>query len=407
MVLQRSLRIITEDLRSQGWIKALRNLGPVFLVGGCVRDAFRNEPIKDIDMVVEDTTMERIKDVLIDFGEVGIFGESFAVIKFRPKGFKGEPFDIAVPRMDRKIGEGHKGFEIVTKGVDILGDLERRDFTVNAIAVNVMTGDLLDPFKGLDDLELGLLRAVDNTAFTEDPLRILRGIQFAARFGFKIEQETMLMMQNHADEVEDISGERIFDEFMKIITKQGDTQIAADLLFETDVDRALFGKKMVEPLRGGWEHLDAISFFFLLGICGDVDPGDFVKKRLKGGNTLENNVRTLDDIFNKLPFVSTDEEELKLMLFKAFNKAPGVMETAFLPDPAPSIVLLMRLCAIPMSEGDIQITGDDIKRIGNLEQGPEIGRIKEQILRDALMNRFDWKEKEPALEHLKNLIWKD
>lgn len=407
MILPRNLRVIIQDLRSQGWIKAICGLGPVYMVGGCVRDSFRNEPLKDIDLVVENTTMEHIKDVLDAFGEVGIFGESFAVIKFRPKGFKGEPFDIAVPRMDRKIGDGHKGFEIVTKGVDIFSDLERRDFTVNAIAVNVMDGGLIDPFDGLMDLEKELLRAVDNTAFTEDPLRILRGIQFAARFGFKIEHETMIMMQNHADEISDISGERIFDEFMKIINKSGDTQIAANLLFETDVDQALFGKKMTEPTQGGWEHLDAISFFFLLGLCGDVNPGDFVKKRLKGPKSLENEIRILDHIFNRLPFVSTDEEEMKLMLFRAFNKAPGVMETAFLPDPAQDVVLAMRLCALPMSEDDIQITGDDIKIIGNLEQGPEVGRIKEQILRDALMNRFDWKEVTPALEHLKSLIWKD
>ena len=408
MILPRNLRTIIQDLRAEDWIRSLGHLGRVFMVGGCVRDGFRDAPIKDIDLIVEHTTMEAIKDILEPHGKVGIFGESFAVVKFTPHGHKGEPFDISVPRKDRKIGEGHKGFEIVTEGVDIFGDLNRRDFTINAIAVNVMDGDLIDPFDGLSDLELQTLRAVDASAFSEDPLRILRGVQFAARFGFKIEHETMIMMQNHADEIADVSGERIFDEFMKIIDKDGDTQIAANLIFETDVDRALFGKKMMDPSTGGWDHLDAISFFFLLGIFGDVDdPADFVKKRLKGGKTLVKEITILNHIYKQLPILGLEEEELKLMLFKAFNKAPGVMEAAFLPEPAQDLVLEMRLCKVPMSEDDIQITVYNIKIIGNLDQGPEIGKIKEQILRDALMNRFNWKEVAPALEHLKSLIWKD
>ena len=106
------LQNIISDLQDQPWVISLLHKGKLFIVGGSVRDAYRGEDIKDIDLIVEGLSMEQIKSILIPFGRVDIVGESFAVIKFRPKGHDGEDFDIAVPRKDRKIGDGHKGFEI-------------------------------------------------------------------------------------------------------------------------------------------------------------------------------------------------------------------------------------------------------------------------------------------------------
>ena len=403
MLLPRKLQNIISRLRSEDWIQALTALGPVYMVGGCVRDAFRDASIKDIDLVVDHTTMEAVKHILIPYGRVDEVGESFAVIKFRPTGHTGEDFDVAVPRVDRKTGGGHKGFEVRTEGINIYGDLGRRDFTINAIAVNVVDGDFIDPYDGLIDIEKKVLRAVDDIAFVDDPLRILRGIQFAARFGYRITSGTLRMMQENAHLIKQISGERIFDELMKIISKAGNTQIALDLLHKTDVDQALFDKKMTKYDRG-FEYLDAASFFYVLGLLGDIDPAQFVRKRLKGNTRLIKDVQTLDHIFTMLPRMK-DDEDLKYMLFKAFQKAPGVMDAVILPHDVDDIVLQMKTGKIPMSEDDIQITGDDIKIIGHLDEGPEVGRIKDLILRDALANKFEWRKITPALEYLKKLLY--
>ncbi|HPI82434.1 MAG TPA: hypothetical protein PK122_04345, partial [Candidatus Paceibacterota bacterium] len=196
---------------------------------------------------------------------------------------------------------------------------------------------------------------------------------------------------------------RIFEELMKVLDKGGDTQLALDLLHQTDVDVALFDKKMLKYDQG-FEHLDPTSFFYVLGLLGDVNPADFLKKRLRGDNRLEKNVRVLDRIFEMLPRM-VEDEDLKYMLSKAFTAAPEVMDAVILPDEVDEIVLQMRTMKIPMNEGDIKIGGEDIKRIGQLKEGPEIGFIKEKILRDALMNRFNWKDRDKSLEYLQNLLY--
>ena len=399
------LQNIISDLQDQPWVISLLHKGKLFIVGGSVRDAYRGENIKDIDLIVEGLSMEQIKSILIPFGRVDIVGESFAVIKFRPKGHDGEDFDIAVPRKDKKIGDGHKGFEIVTDGVSILEDLKRRDFTINSIAIDVETGRIIDPFDGLVDIRWKKLRATDKNAFIEDPLRILRGIQFAARFGYDIDLSTLEMMIEYSHLIKDISGERIMEELMKIIKKEGNTQIALNLIHDTGVDKALFDKKMLH--EEGFEQLDAISFFYLLGLLGDVDPAEFVKKRLKGELRLEKDVKNLDKMFSLLPKMR-EEEDLKYMLSKIFSDSPALMDAIIIPEEVDAIVLQMRLGKIPKSLKDVMVNGDDVKVIsqGRIKD-KEIGNVLERVLRDALMNRFNCRDRRDSMEHLAQIIYEN
>ena len=358
---------IIANLRNQTWVETLLVSGNLYLVGGCVRDAYRDEDIKDIDIIVEKLSMGQIKHLLFPYGNVRVVGESFAVIKFKPEGFVGEPYDISIPRIDRKIGEGHKGFAVDTKGVSIYKDLERRDFTINSIAINIETGEVIDPYNGIQDIEWGILRATNKEAFIEDPLRILRGIQFSARFGYKIDIPTMRLMQENSYLIKSISGERIMEEFMKVIDKNGNTQIALDLLYKSGVDIALFEKKMLEYDRG-LEYLDAISFFYILGLLGDIDPSNFVLHRLKGEVKLAKDVRTLEKIFTKLPLVEHDKEDLLLK--------------------------------------SVQVNGDDVIAFsaGSLKD-KEVGIMLERVLRDALMNKFNWKDRRNSTDYLVSLIY--
>lgn len=402
-MIPQKLYLLIEKLKSHEWMKSLiKNSKDVWLVGGIVRDAFLNKESKDVDLVIEGLDINKILSLLKSFGKANVEGESFAVIKFKPTGFKGEPYDIAIPRKDRKIGSGHKGFEVITDGISILEDLRRRDFTINSMAVNIDTGELLDPFNGLKDLNNKILKATDNKAFIEDALRMVRGIQFASRFGFLISNETMKLMKENSHLLKEISGERIFGELIKILRKKGDTNLALILLNKSGLDKALFDKKM-DVFNEGFENLDEASFFYVLSILGNVNTRNFIKDRLKGTNDLVSDVTALDTIMG---FVSRniDEKDLLFNLFKIFNKNPKIMDAVILPKEVDDIILKMRSGKIPLNINDIPISGEDIKIMGNFKEGPEIGFIKEKIIRDALMNKFNWKSREDSINYLERIL---
>jgi len=396
------LQQITSDLRKEPWIQEITRNADVYVVGGSVRDAYLGKPMKDIDLIVDGLSINGILKILKKYGRANLEGESFSVIKFKPKGYEGEDYDIAVPREDRKIGKGHKGFQVVTDDVTVDQDLERRDFTINSMAVDVMDDTLMDIFGGLDDLQDKLLRATDTTAFSEDPLRILRGIQFAARFGFEIEPETMKLMQKHAHEVKEIAGERIYDEFQKILNKEGDTQLAMDLLHKTGVDEALFDQKMLH-YEEGMDHLDPVSFYYILGLTGNVDPYEFYMKKLKGSDKQKvgTAIKVLDNLL--LKWESADEEEKKYMTMKAVTKVPRIADIALTPGEMDDIVLDMRTMKIPMNPKDVPVDGDEVQAIFGIPKGEEVGKILERVRRDALMNKFNWKDKEATLDYVSKL----
>jgi len=399
-MLPTQLQEVIDDLRSQEWIKKIVRNAEIYVVGGIVRDAFLGKESKDIDLIVDGLSIDGILKIIKPYGKASLEGESFSVIKFRPKGWEGEDYDIAVPRVDRKIGKGHKGFQVVTDGVTVHEDLKRRDFTINSMAVNVMSGELLDPFHGLEDAKKELLRATDSTAFVEDPLRIVRGIQFAARFGFKIAPETMQLMQKNSHLIKEITGERIHDEFQKILKKGGDTQLALNLIHQTGADEALFDKKMLHYEKG-FEYLDPVSFYFMLGLIGDVDPVDFYMKRLKGNTKMGKAIGVLDNLL--LKWDQSEEAEKRYMTMNAISKAPEVADSTLIPPEMEDIVLDMRLSRIPMENSDILISGDEIQEIFGIPQSQQVGEILEEVRKAALMGEFNWKDKKATLDFVKKL----
>lgn len=192
--------------------------GKVYEVGGVVRDRLLGHAAKDADLLVTGVPAKELQDVLRRFGHVHLVGESFGVFKFQPAGHTGDPIDVALPRTERSTGHGHREFEVSfdhTLPVEI--DLGRRDFTVNAIAVELKSGALVDPHGGREDLARRRLRMVFDRAFEEDPLRILRGIQFVARLGLHVEAATRESMKRHAHLTATVSAERITQELGKLL----------------------------------------------------------------------------------------------------------------------------------------------------------------------------------------------
>ncbi len=205
-------------------IKVVLEKGKIYEVGGAVRDRFISPilPDKDKDYLITGIPMDELCSLLSRFGKVDLVGKSFGVIKFLPfKRFDGEHvFDVALPRKEYSTGPGHKDFRVeYDHTLRVEDDLSRRDFTINAMAENLATGKLVDPLNGRKDIKRRLIRITSPNSFRDDPLRMLRGIQFAARFEFELEEETLDSLQENADLITTISPERIQEELNKLLTK--------------------------------------------------------------------------------------------------------------------------------------------------------------------------------------------
>lgn len=187
--------------------------GRALFVGGCVRDALRGKISKDFDIEVYGISAEKIEVLLKNLKiRYNTAGRSFGVFKIHDA-----PVDIALPRRESKSGYGHTAF-IVEGDPDmpLAEAAARRDFTVNAIYYDPLEDEILDPFNGCSDLEKKVLRHT-SPAFSEDPLRVLRAMQFLARFCFDIAPETLEICKTI--EPEGLSRERVFDEWKKLFTK--------------------------------------------------------------------------------------------------------------------------------------------------------------------------------------------
>jgi tRNA nucleotidyltransferase (CCA-adding enzyme) len=184
--------------------------GRALVVGGWVRDQLLGLPeSSNVDLEVFGLPGDRLRTLLESFGRVEAVGESFQVYKIGD-------VDVSLPRRDSKAGRGHRGF-VVTGDPDmsIAEAARRRDFTVNAISWDPLTGEHFDPFDGRRDLERRLLRVVDPQTFGDDSLRVLRAVQFAARFGFTIEETTADICRRTA--LDDLPPERVWGEFEKLL----------------------------------------------------------------------------------------------------------------------------------------------------------------------------------------------
>ena len=187
--------------------------GRVFYVGGYVRDRVLGLENKDIDIEVHGIAPAQLLEILKQIGHPRAFGESFGVYALDGCGL-----DVAMPRREYATGRGHKDFAVsVDPWIGPAEAARRRDFTVNALMEDVLTGEVLDPFGGMKDLKAGCLRHIDAVRFAEDPLRVFRAAQFAARFGFKTAEDTAALCRRI--DVTALSKERVEGELQKALVK--------------------------------------------------------------------------------------------------------------------------------------------------------------------------------------------
>ncbi|MGE3577215.1 MAG: CCA tRNA nucleotidyltransferase, partial [Vicinamibacterales bacterium] len=214
--------------------------GRAFIVGGWVRDALRGRPSKDVDLEVFGIPEAALPTLLSRFGRVEAVGQSFPVYKVVAdvEGDRAE-IDVALPRRESKAGRGHKAFRVEgDPHMSIAEAARRRDFTVNAISLDPLTGAFEDPFDGRSDLANRLLRVVDPATFGDDSLRVLRAVQFAARFEFTLDPVTFELCR--AIPLDDLPAERIWGEFEKLLLQAPRPSLGLRLAWELGVVERLW-----------------------------------------------------------------------------------------------------------------------------------------------------------------------
>ena len=203
------------DLRTL--LDAVRRIGRPRLVGGGVRDWLLGLEPKDFDVEVAGVDFETLHRALAPFGATDVIGRSFGVIKVRSAG--GAEYDFSLPRRESKTGAGHRGFAVAPEpGLSDADAAARRDFTLNAIAYDPVTNALIDPHGGAADLKARVLRHT-SAAFMEDPLRVLRAFQLAARFDLTLAPETAALCRSIADTFSELPVERVWGEWEKWAAK--------------------------------------------------------------------------------------------------------------------------------------------------------------------------------------------
>lgn len=229
--LKEKIRTLAENIANAG--------GRAMFVGGCVRDELMGIEPKDWDVEVYGIDPKELRKILDRFadgasiGTVNVVGESFAVYKI------GSHLDVSIPRRERKSGLGHRGFVVEgDPGMTFSEASSRRDFTINAILKDVLTGEIVDPFKGREDIERKVLRHISDDTFVEDSLRVLRAAQFAARLGFDIDPDTVEICRSI--DVKDLPKERIWSEMEKLLLQAMKPSIGLRWLYDLGVADQIF-----------------------------------------------------------------------------------------------------------------------------------------------------------------------
>ena len=215
----------------------LQELGATpILVGGCVRDYFLNIPVKDYDVEIFGIDcFEIIEKSLKKYGSVKLVGKSFGVLTLRVDEYD---FDFALPRIEKKTGNTHQDFEVITNAnLSFKEAAIRRDFTINAIGYDFSKKEFLDPFNGINDLRNKTIKHIDDDTFIEDSLRVYRAVGFASRFDFKIEEKTKVLCKQIVlnDELKYLPKERIYEELKKLFLKSSKPSIGFELIRELGI----------------------------------------------------------------------------------------------------------------------------------------------------------------------------
>lgn len=361
--------------------------GRTYYVGGYVRDTLLGIENKDIDIEVHGITEESLLELLTDIGQPASFGRSFGILTVRGTGL-----DIALPRSERSTGPGHRQFEV---SVDpFIGEEKassRRDFTINALMRDVLTGELLDFRGGRDDLENGIIRHVDDASFADDPLRVLRAASFAVRLDFELAGETLKLCSSI--DITGLSRERVEEELSKALLKsrrpsvffetlramgqlsfwfpelEALIELPQDPIYHPEGDVWIHTMEVIDRAAGYRDCVSEPLSFMLLCLCHDLGKAvttEFIKGRYHAYQHEIKGIPIIEQLLGRI----IGEKEIKRYVrsmvplhmrpnVAAFSR-PSVKSTNKLFDSAacPEDLIYFAMCDKPVLAGDTEFSGD-------------------------------------------------
>ena len=352
-----------------------------YIVGGAVRDDLLPDapPSKDIDFLVRGLPIEDLIRVLEPLGKVVPMGMEFGTVTAF---IDGESFDFALPRTEESTGRGHKDFKIIADHTaPVEEDLGRRDFTMNALAKD-SEGNIIDMFGGIQDIQDKVIRAVGDPLerFKEDPLRILRAIQFAVRFGFDIESETAAAMEKYANRLDSISKERILAELTKAWTKgYANSDHLVALLEETGVGQELFGPSF-RPIPIKAEGDDA-----------DRALGNFISFFLLGGNADRLPLSREMSLYLQLAREAITGKPAVEFASKHRDKLPLIIQVLDKAGYSEIVAKLTKSLEYPLNPKELDITGQDLMQMGfrGIDIGDALNNVMLAVHKDEIQNNYD------------------
>ena len=422
-------------------ISEILKKGRIYEVGGAVRDRLlhREDMVKDRDYLVTGIPYRELTRILEPHGTVGLVGRSFGVIKFT-QFFGGEPvtFDISLPRTEHSTGSGHKDFAVTyDPNLSIEDDLVRRDFTINAMAWALDNDELVDPLGGQVDLQKKQIRMVYGETFQDDPLRMLRAIQFAARFEFTIEKNTFDAIRENASLITTVSSERIAEELTKLLTRSKKPSHGFRLMESCGLLKEILPElqecvSVQQP--GGYHKYDVFEHTLhtidatpptlrlrLAALFHDIRKPK-AKREVGDGATFYGHevmgAKVAEQVLNRLRFSKTLIREVATLVDRHMfttDVSPKGMRRLVRRVGVPLIFDLLDLRRAdvvaqgmggttedvdkfeadirdelerksPFSLRDLALNGDDIKEMFSLPEGPMVGKILNYLLEQVLDN---------------------
>jgi len=370
---------ITEDIRSAG--------GRVFLVGGFVRDSLLGTlgEVRDFDIEVYRISQEKLLSILSNHGKPNLIGKAFGVVHLSRQNIH---YDFSFPRTESKTGIGHRAFDVQTDpNLSFEAAAKRRDFTINAMGMELPSLELIDPYNGCSDLENKILRHVSE-AFAEDSLRVLRAVQFAARFELKAAVETIELCKTLS--LNDLSRERIEEEFRKWLLKGVKPSYGLEFFCEVGLQK-MFSEISLQGNLGGildslakhrnnlnQQEAEILMFAGLLCLPG-AKPIDFMKKWIPVNMLL----RKVPALLSSLSMLNSN---LRRCSLKAGGlKLPAMLKSAIENDPElyENAQKAGNEMGIWEKAPEPFITGQMLLDMG-FKPGPNIGRIIKRVFEKQL-----------------------
>ncbi len=388
------LRIAVEEAEAQGQ--------RLYLVGGAVRDLLLERPNLDFDLVVEgDALLLARKLTRVE----GMGGESekvhrrFGTAKFRRGSLS---IDLVTARSETYAKPG--ALPTVQPGT-IQDDLLRRDFSINAMAIDLSPssfGQLFDPHGGRSDLEWGLIRILHERSFIDDATRILRALRYAQRLGFKLEQDTERLLREHKSMLDTISGDRIRHELELILKEECPEQIlerAQILGVLQELNPSLRGNGwLAERFREARQKATPDPSLYLLLLVYPLSEEDIqtLIARLNIVGELGRNMRQVPRLKGDLPALADPALPLSAIYRLLKHYPPMAIAACALACDSPTARSHLERYLSDLRYVKISLDGENLKRLG-VEPGPRLGKMLKKLLEAKLDGRVSTREQEEAL----------